>query len=91
LQRKLAQGAVLGNRTNLEQARSKAIATNRAAADAFAANVLPIIEQIQASGVTTGRAIARALNDRGVKTARGGAWHESTVRLILRRRNEVPG
>jgi hypothetical protein len=27
--------------------------------------------------------IARALNDRGVRTARGGEWHESTVRNLL--------
>jgi hypothetical protein len=28
------------------------------------------------------RAIATALNDRGVRTARGGAWHDSTVRNL---------
>jgi hypothetical protein len=26
-----------------------------------------------------------ALNDRGVRTARGGAWHDSTVRNLLAR------
>jgi len=44
-----------------------------AAQKTFAANVLPIVRQIQASGVTTFRAIAAALNNRGVRTARGGA------------------
>jgi hypothetical protein len=29
--------------------------------------------------------IASALNDRGVRTARGGAWHDSTVRNLLER------
>jgi hypothetical protein len=29
--------------------------------------------------------IANALNDRGVRTARGGAWHNSTVRNLLAR------
>jgi len=33
----------------------------------------------------TFRAIAAALNDRGVRTARGGAWHDSTVRNLLAR------
>ena len=31
------------------------------------------------------QSIANALNDRGVRTARGGAWHNSTVRNLLAR------
>ena len=85
LAQKKAHGAVLGNRTNLPDAQAKGVATNREAADAFAANVLPIVRQIQATGATTHRAIAAALNDRGVRTARGGAWHDSTVRNLLAR------
>jgi DNA-binding transcriptional LysR family regulator len=53
--------------------------------NAFAANVLPIVRQIQAAGATTFRAIAQVLNDRGVRTARGGDWHDSTVRNLLAR------
>ena len=85
LAQKKAQGAVLGNRTNLPDAQAKGVAANREAADAFAANVLPIVRQIQAAGATTFRAIAAALNDRGVRTARGGTWHDSTVRNLLAR------
>jgi Recombinase len=77
--------AVLGNRTNLPEAQARGVAANREAADAFAANVLPIVREIQATGATTFRAIASALNDRGVRTARGGAWHDSTVRNLLAR------
>jgi hypothetical protein len=77
--------AALGNRTNLPEAQAKGVASNRKTADAFAANVLPIVRQIQASGATTFRAIATALNNRGVRTARGGAWHDSTVRNLLAR------
>src|SRR4051795_5038296 len=65
LAQKKAQGVVLGNRTNLADASAKGVATNRKAADAFAANVLPVLRQIQAAGATTHRAIAQALNDRG--------------------------
>jgi DNA invertase Pin-like site-specific DNA recombinase len=85
LAQKKAQGALLGNRTNLPDAQAKGAAANREAPDAFAANVLPIVRQIQASGATTFRAIAAALNNRGVRTARGGAWHDSTVRNLLAR------
>ena len=41
------------------------IAFNKSNADRFAANVMPVIEQIKASGATSLRAIARALNARG--------------------------
>lgn len=84
---KKAQGATLGNRTNLAEAQTMGAAANRAAADAFAVNVLPIVRQIQAAGATTHRAIAAALNARGIRTARGGAWHDSTVRNLLQRQS----
>ena len=82
---KKAQGAVLGNRTNLAEAAAKGAAAQRKAADAFAANVLPVVRQIQAAGATTPRAIAEALNARGIRTARGGQWHVSTVQNLLAR------
>jgi DNA invertase Pin-like site-specific DNA recombinase len=46
-------------------------AANKANAERFAANAIPIIREIQASGVTTLRGVARALNARGVQSARG--------------------
>ena len=56
-----------------------------AAADAFASNVLPIIQQIEASGASSYRGIADVLNARGVRTARGGEWHATTVRNLMLR------
>jgi hypothetical protein len=55
------------------------------AAQRFAANVLPLVQQIQASGVQSLRGVARALAARGVKTARGGEWSAVQVADILRR------
>jgi DNA invertase Pin-like site-specific DNA recombinase len=80
-----AQGVKLGNPVNLGEASAKGAATQRAGADAFAAKVLPMVRLIQAEGRTTLRAIAAALNERGVRTARGGEWHDSTVRNLLAR------
>jgi hypothetical protein len=57
-------------RTNLPDAQAKGVSANREAADAFPANVLSIVRQIQAAGATTFRAMATALNDRGVRTGR---------------------
>ena len=48
-------------------------------------NVRPIIKEIQSSGVSSMRDIARALTARGVKTARGGDWSDVQVAAILRR------
>jgi DNA invertase Pin-like site-specific DNA recombinase len=82
---KKAHGATLGNRTNLAEAQTMGAAANRDAANAFAANVLPVVRELQASGTTAVRAIAEALNTRGIRTARGGEWHHSTVRNLLAR------
>lgn len=82
---KKAQGARLGNRTNLDEARGSAIASTKATADKFAVNVMPIIDQIRAAGATSLRATAQALNARGVRTARGGRWEAATVRNVIRR------
>jgi DNA invertase Pin-like site-specific DNA recombinase len=81
---KKAQGVKLGNPRAAETA-GKAHAAHRAAADQFASNVLPIVREIQASGLMTLREIAAALNARGVRSARGGQWHSTAVRNLLLR------
>jgi DNA invertase Pin-like site-specific DNA recombinase len=84
-------GAKLGNPRAAEAA-IKAHAANRAAADQFAGNVLPVVREIQAAGITSLGGIAAALNARGIRTARGGTWHSSTVRNLLLRAPELgPG
>ena len=80
-------GAKLGNPRAAEAA-IKAHAANRAAADQFASNVLPIVREVQAAGITSLGGIAAALNARGIRTARGGTWHPSTVRNLLLRAPE---
>jgi DNA invertase Pin-like site-specific DNA recombinase len=85
LAQRKAQGVKLGNRTNLAEARAKGHDTNRRIGAAFAANVMPVIEQVKAAGATSYHAIAAELNTRGVRTARGGTWGASTVRGIMLR------
>ena len=74
---------VLGNRTNLAKASAKGANANRAGAQAFAANVRPVIEAIRATGTTSHRGIAAELNARRVATARGGEWSAVQVGRIL--------
>ena len=54
-------------------------------ADRFAANVVPVIRDIERAGVTTLQGIANALNARGIRTARGRRWYATTVRNVLDR------
>jgi hypothetical protein len=69
-----------------KEARAGVNAARQEAAGAFAAEVLPIsIRRIQASGITSLRGVAKALSERGVKTARGGAWTAVQVSDILLR------
>jgi len=46
---------------------------------------LPIIREIEASGVKSRAGIAAALNVRKIATARGGSWSHVQVGLILDR------
>jgi hypothetical protein len=43
---------------------------------------MPIIEEIRAGGATTLRAVADALNDRGIPTAMGGRWSAAQVSRV---------
>jgi DNA invertase Pin-like site-specific DNA recombinase len=79
-----AKGVKLGN-PKIEAAREHAVVAIKAEADRAASNVLPIIAEIRRSGATTLRAIADALNARGVSTPRGGRWHAMSVRNVLAR------
>src|SRR5262245_10092598 len=84
LARAKARGVKLGG-PKLAQARKAAVDAIEANADRHAANVLPIIREVQRAGATSLRAIADALNARGVPTARGGRWQAQTVSNALAR------
>jgi DNA invertase Pin-like site-specific DNA recombinase len=79
-----ARGIKLGGPNQPEAAKLGAKA-NKANAERFAANVLPIIREIQASGVITLRGVARALDARGIQSARGSPWSAEAVSNVLKR------
>jgi DNA invertase Pin-like site-specific DNA recombinase len=84
-----ARGKVLGNRTNLAEARAAGREVLVRQADRFAANVLPVIDDIRRQGAGSLREIAAQLTARGVRTARGGAWTATAVSNLLDRRERV--
>ncbi len=63
-----------------------AIALN---ADRHAESLARVLADIRAQGHTTLRAIAGALNDRGMLTRRGGRWHVSNARNLIRRLSTI--
>src|ERR1700722_19869847 len=82
LQAAKARGKVLGN-PNLREAAKRGSEAASANARRFAANVRPIIEEIMRAGATSHNAIAAKLNERNVRTARGGVWTHVQVGAIL--------
>ncbi|WP_272011363.1 recombinase family protein [Roseovarius sp. ZX-A-9] len=86
-----ARGTKLGNPNGAAALRraGKGGAALRAAvaanADAHAADLADVLIDIRAQGHVTLRAIAAELNQRGILTRRGGKWHVSSVRNLIRR------
>ncbi len=76
-----ARGVKLGS-PNPHKGSRLGVTAHKASADQFAANIMPIIREVEATGITSYSGIAKVLNARGIRTARGGDWHPATVRNI---------
>jgi hypothetical protein len=57
----------------------------------FAANVLPVVREIQVAGTKSNAAIAAKLNERRVPTAPGGVWTHVQVRAVILLVDRVDG
>jgi len=75
----------LGN-SNIDEVGSKSLEVRTAAAERHAASVMPTIEQIRSTGITSLQGIAAELTRRRVRTSRGGTqWQATQVRRLLDR------
>ena len=74
-----------GSRRLTREDSRRGAAANLAQADAFAGNMAGTIAELEREGITSSTAMAKALNERAVATARGGRWAAITV-ILLRRR-----
>ena len=88
LQQARARGVRLGNPGNAtDEGRRKGsergLEVRQQKAAARAADLLPVITELQAAGITSASALARALNDRDIPTARGGRWQAVQVQRVL--------
>jgi DNA invertase Pin-like site-specific DNA recombinase len=82
---KRAAGASLGNPRNLDHAGCLGRAALARAADEFASSLIPVVQAIRATGALTLASVATELNRRGIRSARGGKWHRSSVANLLHR------
>jgi hypothetical protein len=78
-----------GNRSNLPavggKGRTISLAKRQAKARRRAADLAPVIAELQASGPPSYRQIVAGLNARCIRTARGGAWSAVQVKRVLER------
>jgi DNA invertase Pin-like site-specific DNA recombinase len=83
-----ARGVKLGgpveNLKNAELGRQRAAETRQAKAASRIADLWPVIDAIRAEGITSASGIAKALNERGIPTTRGGRWQAVQVQRLLR-------
>ncbi|TGD91903.1 resolvase [Methylobacterium nonmethylotrophicum] len=63
--------------------RQTSIQVRRERARQHAAHVTPVINEVRAGGAMTLRAVADALNARGIPTARGRQWSATQVRRVM--------
>jgi DNA invertase Pin-like site-specific DNA recombinase len=82
---KKAAGTRLGNPRNLAHAGSIGRAALIDVADEFASSLTPVVQAIRATGALTLASMAIELNRRGIRSARGGKWHRSSVANLLHR------
>jgi DNA invertase Pin-like site-specific DNA recombinase len=82
---KKASGYKLGNTRNIASAGLIGRSVQTAVADQFVVGLMPIVQSIRSSGATTLEAMTVALNQRGIRSARGGRWHASAVANMLAR------
>jgi Recombinase len=63
----------------------EAVAKIKANSTQRASNLRGIVSTLQASGLTSVRSIAGALNDQGIRAPRGETWHPTAVSRLLTR------
>jgi DNA invertase Pin-like site-specific DNA recombinase len=66
-----------------EAGRLAGLAVRQKTAAKRAGDLLPVIEDLKAGGATSLRQTAEGLNQRGIKTARGGEWSAVQVQRVL--------
>ena len=83
-----ARGTVLGGfrgKAFSEQDHAAARDARQARTKVQADRVGPTIAELRAAGITSATGLAKALNERGIPTARGGEWQAVQVQRVIAR------
>jgi DNA invertase Pin-like site-specific DNA recombinase len=83
-----ARGKALGGdrgQKPSEEARQAGRAATAERVASWLADLRPVLDEVRANGAVTLRDIAARLNERGIPTARGGAWTAVQVKRVLDR------
>jgi len=94
LQAAKARGVKLGgNRGNVvaPEAREASKAAIEARVAAQVAELGPVIEELQAQGITSLSGLAKALNEKAISAPRGGRWQAIQVQRVLARMAVLEG
>ena len=78
-----ANGKVLGGFKGVHVDHTLGLKARKDAAQDFGSKVRPVIEGIRAQGVASLSGVARALNEQGIRTRRGGAWSAVQVQRVM--------
>jgi DNA invertase Pin-like site-specific DNA recombinase len=91
LQAAKRRGTVLGNPNGaaaLKRAAKGNVAGIQAIqrnADTHAEDLRPVLRALEVEGITSLGGVAKALNERGIQTPRGGAWYKTSVSNLIAR------
>ncbi|KFG90690.1 hypothetical protein BV98_001895 [Sphingobium herbicidovorans NBRC 16415] len=77
------RGAVLGGFRGVKVDPAQGLAERQRRAEDFAGRVRQEVESLKAQGATSLRDIATKLNERGIKTRRGGEWSAVQVSRVM--------
>ncbi|WP_288379995.1 recombinase family protein [uncultured Massilia sp.] len=85
------RGIILGNPNGADALRragkgnTAGIQAIKVHADAHAQDLRSVLKDLAEEGITSLGAVAKALNERGIRTPRGGAWYKTSVSNLLSR------
>jgi DNA invertase Pin-like site-specific DNA recombinase len=85
------RGKALGNPNGAEALRragkgnAAGVAAIQSKADAHAEDLRSVLKGLASEGITSLGGIAKALNERGIQTPRGGAWYKTSVSNLISR------
>ncbi|PWG03361.1 recombinase family protein [Sphingosinicella humi] len=78
-----ARGVKLGGFRGVKVDPAQGREAKRKAAEEFRQRIAPVFQTLKAEGIVSASALARSLNEKGIRTRRGGNWTATQVLRVL--------